>query len=29
MFQRSDGCAMVPVIGRQIDQDCDDDGVHQ
>jgi hypothetical protein len=29
MFQRSDGRAMVPVIGRQIDQDCDDDGVHQ
>jgi hypothetical protein len=29
MVQRSNGRAMVPVIGRQIDQDCDDDGVHQ
>jgi hypothetical protein len=29
MSQRSDGRAMVLVIGRQIDHDCDDDGVHQ
>ena len=29
MFQSRDGRAMVAVIGRQIDQDCDDDGAHR
>jgi len=29
MAERLDGCAVVPVVGRQINQNIDEDGAHR